>query len=296
LSQRYSGSTLLSFLLATHPAIATIGERRKFYTKSILEKDQVRSMCSCGKTFKNCEHWSVIKEALLSEIQFGAITDNPTEFQFSQQKALNHLTLNLLRFCLINKIPKTWWPFSKKLKANCRFNELLVQQVLKIEKKTVFLDSSKVIDHALFLSLIESFDLHIIWLSRDPRAQSHSALKYNPWSIEEAAHRWKKEMGINERILKKMDIPFLLLQYEALCRNPKKEMTRLLEFVGLDAEPFSLDFREKTQHIMGNTKMRLGKDRKIVERKDWLEQLSQEQIQKIETITADYRHYYAATD
>ncbi|MEM9822289.1 MAG: sulfotransferase, partial [Bacteroidota bacterium] len=188
------------------------------------------------------------------------------------------------------------WPFSKKIKAHCHFNELLVRQILKIEQKSVFLDSSKVIDHALLLSLIDSFDFYIIWLSRDPRAQSHSALKYNPWSIEEAARRWKKEMAVNEKILKKANIKYLPLQYEALCKNPKKEMTRLLQFVGLDANLFSLDFREKEQHIMGNASMRLGKDRKIVERKDWMEKLSQDQIKTIETITADYRHYYAATD
>lgn len=172
-------------------------------------------------------------------------------------------------------------------------NQLLVEEILAMEGKSVFLDSSKIMKHALFLSQIEAFDFYVIWLSRDPRAQVSSALKYNKWSIEEAALRWKKEMKENEYVLEKAKLNYIQLPYEALCRDPEAEMVRILQFTGLDPTKFSLNFREQTQHIMGNASMRLGKDDKIVERKDWKDRLTPTQIQTIEKITSEYQSLYS---
>lgn len=174
-----------------------------------------------------------------------------------------------------------------------QLNQILVEEILKLENKKVFLDSSKIMRHALYLSLIEKFDFYIIWLSRDPRAQVSSALKYNKWSVEEAAQRWKKEMIDNEKTLKRANLKYFTLSYEALCREPEKEMKEILTFTGLNPDAFSLDFREQTQHIMGNASMRLGKDDKIVERKDWKDRLTADQMTIIEKITSDYQHLYS---
>ena len=86
LSQRYSGSTLLSFLLGTHPQIATIGERRKFFVHSYANFGEKALDCSCGKSFPECEHWNTIKASLMD--RFGTLRGgiNPTEFKFSENK------------------------------------------------------------------------------------------------------------------------------------------------------------------------------------------------------------------
>lgn len=183
--------------------------------------------------------------------------------------------------------------FGQQLRYQARFNTCLIRAVLELENSRVFLDSSKSISHALFLSRIPEHDLRIIWLSRDPRAQVSSALKYNDWSVEEATRRWKAEMKANERALQKMQIPYISLNYESLCRQPEAEMSRLLRFAGLDPALFTLDFRSETQHIMGNYSMRLGKDTRIEERLDWLERLSPQQLRQIEEMTADFRQYYS---
>lgn len=96
----------------------------------------------------------------------------------------------------------------------------------------------------------------------------------------------------NKYILEKMNLKYTSLNYEALCRNPKEEITDLFSFLKMDSKSFSLDFRERTQHIMGNYNMRLGKDTEIVERKDWQKALSKADITKIEDLTSDYRQYY----
>ncbi|MFY0591773.1 sulfotransferase [Roseivirga sp.] len=295
LSQRYSGSTLLSFLLGTHSDVATIGERRKFYIHSFEKKGSDTLRCSCGQFFPDCEHWKSLKEGVSDRINIKTINTNPTEFRLSDNKYIRKGLFELLKLSLKYNSPLLRIPLQSKLKSFSQFNRVLVEESLKLDGADVFLDSSKVIDHLIFLSMIEAFDIKVVWLTRDPRAQVNSALKYNKWSVADATERWKIEMQENQFWLKKLKINYVSLNYEALCHDPTVEMNRLLNFLELNPEDFSLDFREQTQHIMGNYNMRLGSDSKIVERKEWLETLSQEQIRTIESMTKDYKAYYSKT-
>ncbi len=292
MSQRYSGSTLLSFLLATHPDIATIGERRKFYNKSIRPNPNENQDCSCGKRFTDCEFWSQIKGRLSTKVNQKDLKNNVTEFRLFNNKYTNRIATDFYKFSLLNGFPKSIQPFRKRMDSMTNINQILVEEILDLENCSTFLDSSKVIDHALYLSKIKEFDFYVIWLARDPRAQVFSALKYNDWTIEEATQNWKKEMDTNQRILEKTGIRHTVLRYEALCRNPESEMRRILNFVDLDPDKFSLDFRDQEQHIMGNWSMRLGKDSKITERKDWQKGFSNKEITTIENLTTDYQKYY----
>ena len=293
LSQRYSGSTLLSFLLGTHPDIATIGERRKFYNKSLRPKANENQDCSCGEKFVDCEFWTAIKLRVMKRVSQEDLVTNTTEFHFFNNEYLNHFASKFHQFSLLNGFPKVLQPFSKKMERLLDFNQVLTEEILNLEGKNTFLDSSKVIDYALYLSQIENFDFYLIWLSRDPRAQVFSALKYNDWTIKEAAKKWCNEMDNNAYSLKKTGINYTHLSYEKLCRNPEVEMRRILKFCGLNTDTFSIDFRRQTQHIMGNDKMRLGQDAKIKERTDWQEKLSKADISIIEKMTKNYQEYYA---
>lgn len=294
LSQRYSGSTLLSFLLGTHPGVSTIGERRKFFNKSIRPQSNETQDCSCGKTFEACPFWSAIRQGLLHKLAPEDLETNGTEFRFFNNRYAHSLASRVHQWAIFNQLPKPWRPFGKKMAQLQHFNQVLVEEILQLEGNTVFLDSSKSMEQALYLSRIEAFDFYIIWLARDPRAQVFSALKYNDWTVEKATQQWKKEMAENAKFLQKTGIRHIFLQYEKLCRNPEKEMQRILDFVGLDKNQFSLNFRAQTQHIMGNRSMRLGNDAKIEERTDWKIKLKQEEIATIEHLTKDYQQYYSA--
>ncbi|MEL7221690.1 MAG: sulfotransferase, partial [Bacteroidota bacterium] len=167
LSQRYSGSTLLSFLLATHPAIATIGERRKFYNKTIRPDQQSGQQCSCGQSFQQCEYWTAIRDAVSNRLTPEQRNNNFTEFELFNQRILNKIA---------DKLPQWGW-FPNKRKQQYQANLILVEEILKKAQKSVFLDSSKTYKQLRHLSQIDDFDFKVIWLSRDPRAQVSSALK-----------------------------------------------------------------------------------------------------------------------
>ena len=293
LSQRYSGSTLLSFLLATHPDIATIGERRKFYNKSIRPNPNENQECSCGQKFENCNFWSKIKKGLSTKVSKKDLKTNVTEFRLFNNKYAHRLAGDLYKFSVLNGFSKSMQPFGKRMRKMVEINQILVEEILALKNCSTFLDSSKTIDHALYLSQIHGFDFYVIWLARDPRAQVHSAVKYNDWTFKKATQHWVNEMKANEQVLNKTKIPHLELQYNALCQNPEKEINRILNFVGLDSDNFSLDFRNYEQHIMGNDAMRLGKEVKIKERKEWQTNLSAANIATIENLTANYQQYYS---
>lgn len=295
LSQRYSGSTLLSFLLGRHPQIGTIGERKKFYIHSFEKTGAQALSCSCGKPFPECEHWSTIKRRVTDRLGSLNTATSPTDFKFSNNKLIQKVSSELFKASCERNMPLLRKPLEAKLRYFKNFNRILVEEILRLDSAEVFLDSSKVIDQILFLSLIEDFDIKVVWLTRDPRAQVNSALKYNKWTVAQAIDYWKEEMRRNQYWLNKLNINYTSLNYEALCHDPETEMVRLLDFLKLDSSAFSLDFRQQTQHIMGNYNMRLGADTKIVERKEWLKQLTPEQISTIEKMTTGYTQYYSKT-
>ncbi|MFK7935339.1 MAG: sulfotransferase [Saprospiraceae bacterium] len=296
LSQRYSGSTLLSFLLATHPEIVTIGERRKFYNKAIHLNPQETQVCSCGEQFIDCSFWGKIRQRVLARVPKKVLRTNFTEFHFFKQKQLNRLAQWLYQTSVWLGVAPNWRPFASQVQQMLAANQILVDETLAIDGHSTFLDSSKSIEQVLYLSQLEQFDFYVIWLVRDPRAQVSSALKYNDWTVVEAAQRWKKEMENNAQWLQKMNLKQVELSYEKLCREPEAEMQRLLQFIGLDPEQFSLNFREQEQHIMGNRSMRLGSDTTITERRDWLEKLSLQERQTIERLTKNFQQYYTTTE
>ncbi len=296
LSQRYSGSTLLSFLLGTHPDVSTIGERRKFYNKSLrvnAADQNIAQYCSCGKLFKDCPYFNTIKERVLARIDPETLNVNTTEFNIFNNKYLNRIAYEIIQFSALRNPKSNHLPFQKQIDTLKDFNRILTEEILALDGSHAFLDTSKIINHALFLSLEEAFNFYVIWLVRDPRAQVNSAIKYNDWSIEKATEAWKKEMVQNEKVLQKKKINFIKIRYEDLCRATTDELQKIGEFTGLEASQFSLDFRQPTQHIIGNASMRLGKDQKITERKEWQEQLSTAQIAMIEKLTEEYRELYS---
>ena len=291
LSQRYSGSTLLSFLLATHPEVSTIGERRKFYNKVIRYGDfphHNAKHCSCGKLFGECDYLTDVKNQLLSKIDNRWLRTNATELKIYDNKYLNKIAYEIHKTILKTGIS----PFKNTVREHQKVNEELVSTILKKDNTSVFLDSSKIINQALYLSQIPQFDFHVIWLIRDPRAQINSAMKHHSWSIEKATSMWLKEMVNNERILAQFDIKHIKLSYSELCLNTESEMKRIFNFVNVNPENFSLDFRDQDHHIMGNY-MRLQKDQKIVERKEWKKSLTSDQIEYINKKTIDYEEYYS---
>jgi hypothetical protein len=81
------------------------------------------------------------------------------------------------------------------------------------------------------------------------------------------------------------------LNYEEMCQKPEATLRTLCEFLGMDTSRIILDFRSRTQHVLGN-EMRLnsGSDIRVDER--WRTALSPEDLKIFEEVAGDANRKY----
>jgi hypothetical protein len=292
-SSRYSGSTLLSYVLGANERISTIGERRKFYSKSI-RPDPYVNQCSCGKTFRECAYWEAIRERFLERVGGeGKVIPEFTYFKFYNNSAFFHLYHRALKTALLSGMAVPGNPLFGRLGKLVQQNDLLVDTILELDDNDIFFDTSKPAEHAVYFSELSEFEVSTIWLVRDPRAQVISALKYNKWTLERACREWIGEYELSRRLLARPRCSFIKIGYEDFCRNPLSTLAGIGTFAGLGITDWDIDFRSKEQHIMGNSRMRFGNAGEISERTEWKDKVSPADKLKLESLLKDYQRYFS---
>lgn len=255
LSSRYSGSTLVSFLLGHHPDIATIGERRKFVQKT-HGGNQTGVNCSCGKNFQECEMWMGIYNDLKSEIGERAFIPDFTFRYLSNKyfvnKALKKINEVLFTLNLGGLFSLLWWN-----KKNMTYNLKLIKKILKYTDKTVFLDSSKLNDDIPFYLYDRNIDFRIIYLYKKPIAQIASNMKHNRVSLDTGIEEFLNENLKYLNILNKNSVKYIKVSYEELCVNTENTLKKILLWADLsDANLLRLAKNPITMHLMGNALLR----------------------------------------
>jgi len=125
----------------------------------------------------------------------------------------------------------SYYKFSD-LSKNHNYNQFIRNFAIQLRKKS----KKKIVGltiHPNFSLLAQHFESKFIFIIRDPRDVSESFLKFN-W-----AHY--PEFSVNEWLssyrelknLKKTSANIHFVQYESLIRNPKEELTKINEFLGL---------------------------------------------------------------
>lgn len=304
----YSGSTLLTLLLATHPDIGTLGEGQKFHSRVIRPAStlpETARTCSCGQLFTACDVWQTIQARARPRIPTRIWALNFTGYHFYARWSLNKLARRMAYV-----MAQRGWPLPPLLRGRyaqvCRANEVFVQTVLEVLGAQVYLDATKNLVNTVLMAAWPGFDVHIIHLSRDARAQIASALKYQPqWSVETAAHKWVAEVSEARRelqprrLLSRPRYKVVTVRYEELCERPAEIMAQIYQFCGLDPAQGSLEFRRFDQHVMGNFGTRTSHDSTIADRQEWRTRLTPEQLATIERLAGPLNHtlgYAPASD
>lgn len=285
-SPPYSGSTLLAFLLATHPDIGTIGERGHFHRKMVSRPVIGSPYCSCGKLFADCQFWQQVASQASAKIP-PAVWQQPfsTYRLFAGPRLLVKLVDRwLLRAALNGRTGRLPAFIRHRYEAMRQANASLIQAVLTVSGKSVFLDSSKSEKDALLLNDIPGFQLYLIQLLRDGRAQVHSTLGHHAnHTIESASRQWAGRIQAQNALLQKATLPTLPVKYEELCQNPQAIMDQIFNFAGLAPGRGSLQFRRSDLHLMGNP-MRLESSNDIKDKAQWRTGLTPAQLQIFEQI------------
>src|SRR4051812_15133751 len=189
----YSGSTLLTFLLGTHPQIATIGE----LGIAPLAKEEFgvdNYLCSCRAPVRQCGFWRRVSQEMSARGHEFDVWDADLDFRVPD----GGLADVLLRAVQRGPLLETARSVGLQLVPRARRQHgrivsrirSLADVVLDLKGCDVFLDSSKRPERATLMQRSGDFDLRVIHLVRDGRAVSASSMKHLTIGPEEAARSW----------------------------------------------------------------------------------------------------------
>jgi hypothetical protein len=271
----HSGSTLLAFLLGAHPEIATVGEM----TGLIPVEDPDVYLCSCGQKIKECEFWRAIASVMQTKgFQFEVANFN-TRFELGSHPLIRRLRTGSLRSNALEAIRDAifWaWPGqTRQLRKIAARNKALVEAVLDVTGKRVFLDSSKEHMRIKYLLKYSDLDMFVIHLVRDVRGVVTDHLSSSR-SAQQLAQSW---VNRNRNILRQLealpDNRQIRIHYEDLCQDMQGTLECLYRFCGVEPGVVVTDFRSAPHHIVGN-KMRLGSSSEIKLDERWKKVLTED--------------------
>lgn len=287
ISPSFSGSTLLSLLIAQHASVATIGELKATALGPIDDYD-----CSCGARIRDCSFWNELQEELGSATGSFDLANLGTHFASSLpafdrvvRAQVRPLGFEAVRRALIKLVPSWSKAFSAILDRNYAF----VRSVLKLQGGDVFLDGSKDPQRLLYLQQSDRFDLSVLQITRDGRAQCHSQRIKDGWDggFATATKEWSGAMRQISQVLdtvKAAGVPFHQIQYEALCEDPNKTMISIFEFMHLPQLPIDwsdVTIQSESNHLLGNS-MRTKTNIRLKLDERWKTSVSENELQLFE--------------
>lgn len=299
----YSGSTLLTFLLGTHPQIATIGE---MYIAPRSKTRPEEFLCSCKTPIRDCGFWRRVAGDMEKRGQPFDVWDSDLEFRARANGNGNGnghsagLADAILRAVQRGPLFETARSIGLKVVPEARRelkrlldrHETLVQVVTGIKGCNTFLDTSKRPERALYMRRIPSFDVKVIHLVRDGRAVSWSSMKNLGIGPEAAADSWVADNRASEQARRWFPSDrWMTLRHEDVCARPDDMLKKVYDFIGVPAKDGVNDFRAAEQHIIGN-RMRLANTTEIRLDERWKQALTPEQMAAIEQRVAPLNRRY----
>ena len=299
-SASFSGSTLLTFLLAAQPSIATVGELK---ASGIANIEKYR--CSCGEQLKVCGYWKLLTEDLAQRGVRFDVTRFGTHFRFSTPGALADRVvrapirapwLEALRPLALGLLPGA----AREFREIVERNQVLIDAICERRGSRVFVDGSK--EPTRLKYMIESglWNVKPVHLIRDGRgftnSQTLKALRRRPESdrrteLRAHARHWRRVNEACEQVIGMVaSDSWVRVRYEDLCRNTVATLEPILGLIGERPVDVPADFRSIEHHILGNV-MRLREGRIKLD-ETWKEGLAPDELAEFDEIAGDMNRRY----
>lgn len=298
----FSGSTLLSLLLDSHPDLASVGEVDNSVGESMRAGRHEEFPCSCGEKIRRCPFWTDVQARLAAEgveldlhdfrTRLGESLPVPLRrFVFGAPARLHRV--RRLRDWLLTAVPA----YRRHVEDVMTRADAIARATLDITGKPVFVDASKAAVRAHFLIDRPGLDLRILHLVRDPRGYVKSARNRNPdWTAESLAPVWMRVHGSALSIIESLPPDRVLtLRWEDFCRDPKQSLNQVCDFLGVPHFDMLAAVNEQPHHVMGN-RMRLKPVGAIRYDESWREVLSPEDIAACERIAGPLMERFGYLD
>lgn len=314
LAASHSGSTLLAMLLGAQPGACTVGELK---ATSLGDPDSYR--CSCRERIRDCAFWQDLSQAMGRRgIPDFDITNAGTSIFEAKSPYVKRFLAPLYRGGTLETVRDLGLSLSSEwrhLLATTKHRNLaLVESLLEVTGAKVVIDSSKLALRLKYLLPIRDLDIRVIRVIRDGRAVS---LTYtDEWnfadcsdptlrgggsghrrppprrSMTEAANEWKRSNESSDALVATLPRnQWIEVRYEELCADPAATLKRLANFLDLDPTLTLLDFRSKTQHVIGNG-MRMDTTSEIRLDERWKEVLSSEDLEAFDAVAGELNRRY----
>ena len=270
-SASFSGSTLLTFLLAAHPKLATVGE-----LKATAMGNVAKYRCSCGARIRACAFWKRLAAQLEERGLAFDVADFGTHFRFRKAASLADRVVRAnvggrlfeaARLLALRTLPGAAGEFRGILERNRQ----LVDSICELRGGArVFVDGSKEPNRLKYLIGSGFWDVKAVHLVRDGRGQVHSrlrrALRRRPdlnrrSFVRNTAGAWRRVNVACQRVLASLPPEaWVRVRYEDLCLDPQATLAPVFGLVGERPPRMAKDFRSSEHHILGNL-MRLREGR-----------------------------------
>jgi Sulfotransferase family len=314
LAASHSGSTLQAMLLGGHPEACTVGE-----LKATNLGDASNYLCACKMPITKCEFWAELAQRM-GERGFAAFDickAGTSIFEIKSSYAQRLLAplyrdagMEFVRDAMLNLSP-AW---RAHLRETQRRNLALVRSLQEVTGAKIVVDSSKLALRLKYLLQIPALEVKVIRFIRDGRAvaltymddwnfadSSDPALrgggsgKYRQpprRSMAEAAHEWRRSNEAADCLIARLKpTQWMQVRYEDLCLQTEDTMRGVCAFLGLDPGLLRLDFRWRTQHVIGNG-MRLDTSSEIRLDERWCQHLKSEDLNVFEQVAGKLNRRY----
>lgn len=263
-----SGSTLLDMLLGSHKQIANTGEFTNF-AKWLAEDEY----CTCKNKIRLCPLWSKV----LSNVPTDASKHPLTPPNKGKLLSLKQIIMTM---------------FGQKLKQSelevAYRNRELWQALLEATEASWIVDSSKSFNRLCFLEKSRLFELKVIHLVRDGRGVANSKKSRKQpirqmWNLDAKGPKpvaWTTGYWVLVNLICQIlriacfKENSILVRYEDLCLNPNREMTRIMDFIGLSSNQDYGRIPSGTYHNIAGNHARYNEDKRISLDQKWINGLT----------------------
>jgi len=227
-----SGTTIVNRILGQLDGFFSAGETYQIWQRSVLGD----RYCGCGQRFHECDVWrSIFEEA------FGGLGGVDAE-------SLQRMRDSALRSKFMPRIMllpggRQW--MLQRMGPYVDAMAKLYGSMQKVTGDEVIVDSSKRPLYGYLLSAMESVDLYVLHIVRDPRAvafswqrikkqpddgvRNETMRQFSPWYV---ASMWNTWNLAGERLLTGAHAQYLRIRYEDFVQSPQQKLQEIIELVG----------------------------------------------------------------
>jgi len=257
-SAAHSGSTLLDLILGSQQEIESVGEI--VFLKNYVDENK---KCTCKKNFNECIYWKTIIKKYKKYMK-------SSEIELYNLTACDSKKRRFL-FYMFNEISLLWAP--EEIEKYGLKNYYLFKSILEYSDKKIILDSSKDLLRVLKLYLSGLFNIKILYLFRDGRANVESIKRKAKDPTREKENYYGvfihtlqfifghlAKLRIINKFFKEEDI--LYINYKDFSLYPKKVLEKVGDYIGIEFNNETLDpgsqkyFSSITHHNIGGNRLR----------------------------------------